>query len=131
MQDRTPMTLRTHTSLWQVEKKLHKVYDITLPFPVTFRQIGVVVLVFPFWFVLLSLLRVPFGSPWHVVWLAPPVLAAWWAGKPIAEGKRIGELVASRVRYLFQPRHLRGTRDVRPVDQVELSSRVWRPSTRS
>lgn len=123
-----PMQLRTHTSLWRVEKRLYKIHDITLPVPVSIRQIGIVLAVGVPWIVVMRLLRVPFAPPFgHLVWIAPPVLVAWWAGKPVAEGKRLGELLASQLRYLTQARHYAGLRPMRIGQTVLVRSEVWQP----
>lgn len=100
-----PMELRTYTGLWQMERRLYKLYDYTLPMPVSVRQLGVF---FGFaipWIVIVKITHVPFAPPFgHLVWIAPPVLVAWYANKPVAEGKRLSELILSHVRYWTQPR---------------------------
>jgi len=100
-----PMHLRTHTSLWRVEKRLYKLYDFTLPMPVSVRQIGIFLGFGIPWVLLLKVIGVPFAPPFgHLFWIAPPVLVSWWANKPVAEGKRLGEIVTSQVGYFFQPK---------------------------
>lgn len=123
-----PLQLRTHTSLWRVERRLYKVYDFTMPVPVSVRQLGVVVAVGVPWLLLLRILRVPFTPPFgELAWLAPPVLAAWWANRPVAEGKRLGELLVSQLRYLAQPRTLTGLRPAPPARAQRVWAAVWAP----
>lgn len=98
-----PMELRTFTHLWQVERRLYKLYDYTLPMPVSVRQLGIVAGAGIPWVILMKILHVPFAPPFgHLIWIAPPALLAWYANKPVAEGKRLSELVLSRLRYWGQ-----------------------------
>lgn len=99
-----PLELRTHTRLWQVEKKLYKLYDFTLPVPLSIRMIGVFLVAGIVWGSLMKVIGVPFAPPFgHLLWIAPPAAATWLANKPVAEGKRLLELLASQAKfYLLQ-----------------------------
>ncbi len=100
------MELRTYTGLWNVEKRLYKFYDINLPYPVSFKQLGIAVFSAVPWFVLMAVLRVPFGPPFgHVLWLAPPIILAWWGNKPVTEGKNLFDYIFSQVAFWLKPRH--------------------------
>lgn len=99
-----PMELRTYTHLWNVERRLYKLYDYTLPMPISVRQLGVVAGAGIPWVILLKVLHVPFHAPFHIIWIAPPAILAWYANRPVAEGKRLGELLMSHIGYWFQPR---------------------------
>ena len=125
------MELNTYTSLWNVERKLYKLYDWTLPVPVGFRQLGVGGGFGLIWMVLLNKLGVPFGSPWHVLYLGPPGVGAWLAGKPVAEGKTLSSLVLSQLRYIArQPRHLTRLTATRAPETVLVVGEVWRAPSR-
>jgi hypothetical protein len=123
--------LRTHTNLWQVEKRLYKVYDIVLPVPVSIRQLAVVFAVGVPWLMFMKIIGVPFSPPFgHLVWLAPPAIVAWWANKPVAEGKRLIELLGSQVRYLRQPSQFARLTPLRAPALVNVYADIWRPSER-
>lgn len=124
--DRHPLNLRTHTSLWQVEKRLYKLYDFTLPSPVSLKQLGFFLGFSIPWGIILGALGVPFAAPWHLLWLAPPVMVTIASSRPVAEGKRLGELAFSQIKYLTQPREMFRMSPAKPVDVIHVSGRVWR-----
>ena len=96
------MQLRTYTGLWRVEKRLYKFYDVALPYPVSIKQVGVFLVAFVPWIVLMTLLRVPFGnSVGFLLYLAPPFAVAWYSNRPIAEGKTLWDFVFSQLRFLL------------------------------
>lgn len=99
------MELRTYTGLWKVERRLYKFYDINLPYPVSIRQIGLFIGFTIPWVFLMNILHVPFATPWHVVWLAPPALFSWYSNRPVAEGKTLIEYGASQIGFLLRPRY--------------------------
>jgi hypothetical protein len=123
-----PIELRTHTGLWRIEKRLYKLYDFTLPMPVSVKQLGIFAVVGIPWLILMNLIGVPFAPPFgHLIWVAPPALVTWWANKPIAEGKRLGEIISSQVKYVFQARKFARMRPFQ-MDRVHrVHASVWRP----
>lgn len=99
------MELRTYTGLWRVEKRLYKFYDINLPYPVSVRQIVILVTAFIPWLLLMRLFQVPFAPPFgHLLWLAPPFLITWAANQTVTEGKTILEYLIAQVTYVINPK---------------------------
>lgn len=127
--DVEPLELRTHTRLWQVEKKLYKLYDYTLPMPVSLRMLGIFILSLAVWIPLCIVLRIPFAPPFgHLIWLAPPLALTYFGNKPVAEGKRLGELLASNISYfLSQPNEIAALRPHTAPDTVYAHIDVWHP----
>jgi hypothetical protein len=124
---REPIQLRTHTSLWRVEKRLYTLYDWTLPMPVSVKQLAIVFGVGVPWIFIMRILGVPFSPPvGYILWLGPPAAAAYWANKPVIEGKSLVELIVSQVRYLFQPRTWAGMRPFKPDVTHDVTVDVWR-----
>lgn len=124
-----PLELRTHTRLWQVEKKLYKLYDYTLPMPISLRMAVIFVFAFGFWGGLCLLLGVPSAPPFgHLFWLAPPALLTWFGNRPVAEGKRLGELLFSQVGFLAQHSHYAGLTAHTAPDLVHARAEVWTPT---
>lgn len=123
------MDLRTHTSLWRMEKRLYKFYDISLPYPVSIRQIGFFFGTLIPWLFLMNLLGVPFKPPWNALWLAPPFAAAWAANRPVAEGKTLFAYVWSQITFFFGHReysHLSPNTGSRAEDEeYVVSATVW------
>lgn len=126
-----PLELRTHTRLWQVEKKLYKLYDYTLPMPVSVRMIGIFMASMTVWGGICLLIGVHFGPPFgHLIWTVPPAALTWFGNKPVAEGKRLGELIASQFSYLFaQHRYYAGMAVHTAPDTIYLRADVWRSNT--
>lgn len=124
------MEMRTYTSLWGIEKRLYRFYDMNLPYPVSIKQIGAL---FGFggpWLLLMSVLGIPFAPPFgHLIWLAPPIIFVWYFNKPVAEGKKLFDFLYSQMRYFLGPRNYA---DLTPYSASEegaessVSSRIWR-----
>ena len=120
------MELNTYTALWNVERKLFKIYDWTLPFPLGFRQLGVGGGFGLAWIFMLSKFGVPFAAPWHVFYLGPPAILGWLAGKPVAEGKTLIGLVHSQFRYwVGQPHTLTRLAPERSPKNAWVNASVW------
>lgn len=98
------MDLPTYTNIWRIEKRLYKLYDFRLPMPVPVTTAVIFLVIVAVWCTLMSLLRVPFSTPWHVLWIVPPFLLAFAATRPVIEAKRLDELVLSQARYLMEAR---------------------------
>lgn len=121
------MQLRTYTGLWSVEKRLYKLYDVNLPYPVSIKQVGIFIGAFVPWIALMALLGVPFGPPFgHIIWLAPPIALAWWGNKPVAEGKNLPDYVQAQAGFLLGPRHYAAMAPV-PAEGARhvISGTVW------
>jgi hypothetical protein len=128
-----PIELRTHTRLWQVEKKLYKLYDYTLPVPISIRMIGIFLLTSIPWIGFCVAVGIPFAPPFgHLAWITPPALLTYFGGKPVAEGKRLGDLLVSQVSfYVRQHRTYAGLCPHNAPDRVYLRVDVWRSANAS
>lgn len=121
------LELRTHTRLWQVEKKLYKIYDYTLPMPVSLRMLGIFAFSAAIWWSLCALVGIPFAPPFgHIIWLAPPAAITYFGNKPVAEGKRLGELLGSQMSYyLTQHRAYAALTPHSAPDMLHVREDVW------
>ncbi|GGS65733.1 hypothetical protein GCM10010156_25850 [Planobispora rosea] len=120
------MDLPTYTNIWRIEKRLYKLYDLRLPMPLPIVWIGVFVGVMAPWSLLLWLVGVDFGPPWHVVYLVPPGVVTWLSTRPVIENKRLTELLQSQVRYLGEPRTWCRMAPAAEPAEITLTGRVWR-----
>ncbi|WP_267898467.1 TcpE family conjugal transfer membrane protein, partial [Actinomadura harenae] len=120
------MDLPTYTSIWRIEKRLYKLYDLRLPMPLPLVQIGVFAGMFIPWVLVLRLVGIPFKSPWHVLYLVPPFVLTFAATRPVIEGKRLTELLLSHTRYLSEPRTWCRLTPIREPREVVVVGRVWR-----
>lgn len=119
------MNLRTYTGLWKIERRLYKFYDINLPYPVSLRQLAVFLGVGLPWVILLALIGFPLETPWHVVWIAPPVVATVISNRPVAEGKTPFDWLSTQIRFLFSPRTLSRLQPLPAPQNVRLTAGVW------
>lgn len=128
----TSREIHTHTRMWQVERRLYKLYDYTLPMPISLRTLAILAVAFIPWLGFVSAIGVPFAPPiGHLVWLAPPAVFSWWASKPVAEGKQFVQLLGSQIRYLAQPAEFTRLRPFTQPRQVHVHATVWSPHPRS
>lgn len=119
------MQLRTFTGLWNVERRLYKFYDMTLPYPVSLRQLFTFLGTGIPWVLLLSVLNVPLQTPWHVVWIAPPVIATVVGNRPIAEGKTPVEWLLVQIRFFFAPRQYARLAALDPERRYRIRAWTW------
>lgn len=123
------MQLRTYTGLWNVEKRLYKFYDVSLPYPVSVKQIGIFAGTFIPWMGLMALFQVPFAPPFgHLLWLFPPAIFAFYANRPVAEGKTLTDFAASQIRFFLASKvHTALKPESNPEgSKTRLSTRTWR-----
>lgn len=123
-----PRQLPTYTSIWQVERRLYKIEDWVLPAPIPLVAAGVFVAVGLVWVALLRSFGTALTENTGVLYLVPPGLAAWGATRPLAEHKRLDQLVLSRVRYLLQPRRLVRLREWRQPSRACFYAQIWHPT---
>lgn len=94
------MQARTYTSLWRVERRIYRIYDVNLPYAVTVRQIGVFAGIVAIWIPIMLLFRIPANTSFgFVAWVGPPILLAYLSNRPLAENKTLTELLFSEVKF--------------------------------
>lgn len=101
------MIVRTYTNMWNEEKKLYAIYDITLPTPISFKQIGLFFLGAIAWMPLMYIIGVKITTPVGlVVWFSAPVLLAIVGNQQLFQGKSIFQFAKSTGSFLFEPRRV-------------------------
>lgn len=130
------MQLRTYTGLWNVERRLYKFYDVSLPYPVSVKQLGILAGVSIPWFGLLALVNkftglLPFAAPWNIIWLGPPIVAVVYANRPVAEGKNLFDFVGSQVRYFLSARSYSALKANKTENVItHVRGKIWRSNDR-
>lgn len=119
------MQLRTFTSLWKVERRLYKFYDIALPYPVSLKQLGIFLGVGVPWVALLAIVGFPLETPWHVVWIAPPVVATIVGNRPVAEGKTLWQWLRTQIGFVFTARDLARLAPAPAPRSHRVTARTW------
>jgi hypothetical protein len=124
--------LPTYTNIWKIEKRLYKLYDFRLPMPVPVGQVTAFLAIAIPYMLILTMAGMPFSHTWVWLYLLPPGVLAWLVTRPVLEGKRLPELVASQLRYLSEPRTWCRMAPLAERDQIVVSATVWRsPAART
>lgn len=99
------MIVRTYTNMWNEEKKLYTIYDMTLPTPISFKQIGLFFMGSILWMPLMGIVGVPIGNPvGFVSWFAPPVILSVVGNRKMFGGKSLFEFASSMIGFFFEPK---------------------------
>jgi len=118
--------LPTYTNIWKIEKRLYKLYDFRLPMPLPVGQVTAFLAIGIPYTLILTMAGMPFSHTWVWLYLLPPGVLAWLVTRPVLEGKRLPELVASQLRYLSEPRTWCRMMPLAEKDQIAVSATVWR-----
>lgn len=120
------MQLRTYTNLWNVEKRLYKIYDWALPYPVSVKQLGFALGSGIPWIWLLNMLGVS-GPTWLWLYIAVPLGVTMMANRPVAEGKTATSWLGSQLKFHFGPKTYTGLSPelYEPGTQTHVSGKAW------
>lgn len=97
--------IKSYSSVWNFERVLHAIEDVSLPIPITFAQIG--------WFVgtffvnIVFLAKIPpFCYLDNIIlkYVALPVGITWFMSKKAFDGKRPYSYLKSVLLYMIRPR---------------------------
>ena len=119
------MDLVTYTSVFRIERRLYKVFDIELPRPVSLVQAGAFVAVIVLMLLVGPVVGLTFSQSTAWLYIAVSAVVSVLASQPIVDAKRPHELVASRVRYLFEPKELYRLRERREPTTTRFKATVW------
>ena len=98
------MDLPTYTNIWRIEKRLYKLYDFRLPMPLPISWIAVFCGITIPYVGILAAIGLPFNHNLLWLYVLPPGVLTWLTTRPVLENKRLPELLASRLRYIGEPR---------------------------
>lgn len=123
------MRVLTYTNIWSTERKIYAFGDISLPTPVSFKQIGLFLLVGAPWFIILGILRVPFiaDNPFPMmIWLIPPLLLSIAGNQKLLENKSVFEFIGSQINFLLEPKNIYDGKSDPTVNKTfSVESKVW------
>ena len=125
------MKVLTYTNIWSTERKIYAFGDISLPTPISFKQIGLFVLVGVPWFTLMLLFGISVtGGPWHfMLWFGPPIALSIIGNKKLLEDKSIFEYISSQIKFFFEPKDIYdGNSDNTINKEFTVESIVWQKS---
>ena len=119
------MDLVTYTSVFRIERRLYKVFDIELPRPVSLVQAGAFVAVLVLMLLVGPIVGLTFSQSTAWLYIAVGAVVSVLASQPIVDAKRPHELIASRLRYLFEPKELYRLRERRETATMRLKATLW------
>jgi hypothetical protein len=128
------MKVLTYTNIWSTERKIYAFGDISLPTPISFKQIGLFLLVGTPWFIVLGLLGVPFAGPspfLMMLWIVPPLLLSIAGNKKLLENKSIFEFMGSQINFLLEPKNIYdGESDPSMNNTFTIEAKVWQKTNK-
>lgn len=128
------MKVLTYTNIWATERKIYAFGDISLPTPVSFKQIGLFVLIGAPWFLLLGLIGVPLisDSPFPMMlWFGPPLLLSIAGNKKLLEGKSLFEFIGSQINFLLEPKNVIDQESDPTIDKTfTVRAKIWHKSNK-
>lgn len=126
------MKVLTYTNIWSAERKIYALGDLSLPTPVSFKQIGLFMLTGIPWFLLLAAVHFPLkDGVTAIVWFGVPIGLAILGNKKLLEEKSIFEYLSSQFTYLLEPKTIYDGKADSTMDKTYLiTSKVWKKNKR-
>lgn len=101
-----PLLCATRTA--RVRRKLYRLGDLRLPFPVSLPQVLAAVATFVLVWQVWRVFGVAFSGPTSVLFLAPPLAAGWAVDGEQIEGRLPHSWLASAIAYAASPSVVEG-----------------------
>lgn len=126
------MKVLTYTNIWSAERKIYALGDLSLPTPVSFKQIGLFMLTGIPWFALLALIHFPLNNGvTAIVWFGVPIGLAILGNRKLLEEKSIFEYLGSQIQYVFEPKNIYdGKADNTMGKTYRIESKVWKKNNK-
>jgi hypothetical protein len=123
------LDLPTYTKLFEVERKLYKIFDMELPRPVGLLEGLAFLLTLLLIVVVMSTLGIGVTADNAFLYIVPPGLAAWLASQQfdITDAKRPHAWAITQLKYLLEPRHLVRLRPNREPGRLRIDRQYWQP----
>lgn len=115
------LRLRTYRQVWRLEQVIYQIERVRLPFPVTFRQIGIFGAVLLVMAVISPIPPLSALSPLLRYGLLPG-LAAWYLTARRLDGKQPHRWVLSMLRYWGAPKRLNRLKPMTAPGRVRLEA---------
>ena len=100
------LRLRTYRKVWRMERVIYQIERVRLPFPVSFRQVGIFAAAAAL-LALLSAVQLIGAAPPALRYVLLPGLAAWYLSRQTLDGRAPHLWLRSLVRFWLSPRRLR------------------------
>ena len=123
------LELQTYTQLFEVERKLYKIFDLELPRPVGLLEAAAFVLTLAAISLVAKLIHLPFDANTAFLFIVPPGLAAWLVSQQldITDAKRPHIWALAQIRYLLEPRLLLRLEAKGEPEGLDVRAEFWQP----
>ena len=106
------MRIKTYTNIWRIEGVLYSLYDIKLPVPITYTQIGYLVLSFLFIVMFSDTFPLSIINNPLLKYLVIPIGFAWFMSKKTFDGKKPYKFIISFTKYHFRNKLTTKSREI-------------------
>jgi hypothetical protein len=123
------LDLPTYSRLFEVERKLYKIFDLELPRPVGLLEavafVGTLLVIV----LIMSILGQSLTVDNAFLFVVPPGVAAWLVSQQfdVTDAKRPHIWALAQLRYLVQPRHLVRLNANREPRRLRVRREYWQP----
>ena len=102
------VNLPTYSRLFEVERKLYKIFDLELPRPVGLLEAAAFLATLTVVIIIMTLLGQGLNASNAFMYVVPPGVAAWVVSQQfdITDAKRPHRWMVGQLKYLVEPRHL-------------------------
>ncbi|MCR1953107.1 conjugal transfer protein [Clostridium sp. DSM 100503] len=107
------MRIKTYTNIWRIEGILYSIYDIKLPVPVTYAQIGYLVFSFLFIIIFSDIFPLSIINNKLLKHFVIPIGFAWLMSKKTFDGKKPYSFIVCYVKYFFRNKLTTKSRDIK------------------
>jgi len=107
------LRIRTYTNIWRIEGILYKIYDVELPVPVTYTQIGYLVLSFLFLIIFSDIFPFSLIKNDLFKYVVFPVGFTWFMSKKTFDGKKPYKFFIAFIKYCFRNKITNKSRDIK------------------
>lgn len=106
------MRIKTYTNIWRIEGVLYSLYDIKLPVPITYTQIGYLVLSFLFIVMFSDTFPLSIINNPLLKYLVIPIGFSWFMSKKTFDGKKPYKFIISFIKYHFRNKLTTKSREI-------------------
>lgn len=116
---------RNYTSAFRYERRLYGVFDLQLPRPATFGQVGVWAATLGIMLLAAGADLLPLGTSSLWLYIAIPFGAGWAVNQPGPDRRPLHRWLVAQVRYLLRPRRLDGLKEKSHPERLEVVGDVY------
>ncbi|MBL4932266.1 conjugal transfer protein [Clostridium paridis] len=107
------MKIKAYTNIWRIEGILYSIYDVELPLPVTYTQIGYGLSSLLFTIMFGDIFPLSLITNYFIKYFVIPVAFTWFMSKKTFDGKKPYKFLISWVKYKFRNKFTTKSRDIK------------------